>query len=387
MSSDPKAPEAREWQGGERPEGGEGSEGGDELCSVQAPSVETTATHLVQSHSADRTARSPVGLGFLEKYGKGRRPGSRRTPEPTGEPLMAVRIHRLEQILGRFDPTLTVSQDREHLAFASLPTNILLMAQELVTVKNQLKSGVQIVGRELARVDEQVRLLDLESQKVQESFASQVAKRLGERDERQTRHEAVTSHLHEAVQGTGEQSMRRDLLLDQEIVRINEQHKRELANHEMSINLVRNELRKQQESREAQDSEIAVLKALVEQLMGQVKGRARCQIRYRRFQGRVEEDHHPHDDMEQQELQTEEGEETPMMMEKGLVGSQMREGKEDGTRDPHPSQRKTAKTPKTTNNLTSSHGSWPTLWDNGHESKRNPLPCFEMRNTKISACG
>jgi len=46
------------------------------------------------------------------------------------------------------------------------------MAQELVTVKNQFKSGVQIVGRELTRIDEQVQPLDLESQKVQESFAT-----------------------------------------------------------------------------------------------------------------------------------------------------------------------------------------------------------------------
>jgi len=149
------------------------------------------------------------------------------------------------------------------------------MAQELVTVKNQLKSGVQIAGRELTRIDEQVQLLDLKSQKVQESFATQVAERLGETDEGQTRHEAVTSHLHEAVQGTGEQSMHRDLLLDQEIVRINEQHKRELENHEMSINLVRDELQRQQESREAQDGEIVVLKALVEQLLGQVKGKGK----------------------------------------------------------------------------------------------------------------
>jgi len=66
-----------------------------------------------------------------------------------------------------------------------------------------------------------------------------------------------------------------DLLLDQEIVWINEQHKRELANHEISINLVRDELRHHQESREAQDGEIAVLKALVEQLMGQVKGKGK----------------------------------------------------------------------------------------------------------------
>jgi len=155
---------------------------------------------------------------------------------------MAIRIRRLDQILGPFDPKLTVCQDRQHLAFSSLPNNICLMAQELVNVKNQLKSGVQIVGQEFTRIDEQVQLLDLGSQKVQESFATHVVERLGETDHRQTRHQAVTSHLHEAVQGTGEQSMHRDLLLDQEIVRINDQHKGGLANHETSINLVRDEL-------------------------------------------------------------------------------------------------------------------------------------------------
>jgi len=63
---------------------------------------------------------------------------------------VAVGIRKLEQILGRFDPMLTVSQDRQHLGFSSLPTDILFMAQELVEVKIQLKSGVQIVGRGLA---------------------------------------------------------------------------------------------------------------------------------------------------------------------------------------------------------------------------------------------
>jgi len=188
---------------------------------------------------------------------------------------MARRIRRLEHILGRLDPKLTVSQDKQHLAFSSLPTNILLMAQELVNVGCPLKSVVQIVGRELARIDEQVRLLDLESQKVQASFTTQVAERVGETDERQARHEVVTARLHEAVQGTGEQSMHRNLLLDKEIVRIPEQHKRELANNQIRINLVRDELRHHQEPREAQDGEIAVLKALVEQLMGQVMGKGK----------------------------------------------------------------------------------------------------------------
>jgi len=149
------------------------------------------------------------------------------------------------------------------------------MAQELVTVKNQLRAGVQIVGRELTRIDAQVQLLDLESQKVQDSFATPVAERFGQTDERQTRHVAITSQLHDVVHGTGEQSMHRDLLLDQEIARINEQHKRELENHQISINLMKDELSQNQESRHAQDGEIAVLKAPVEQLMGQVKGKGK----------------------------------------------------------------------------------------------------------------
>jgi len=129
-----------------------------------------------------------------------------------------------------------VSEDRQHLAFNSLLTDILLMDQEQLKVRAQLKRGAELVGRELAQIDDQVQLLHLESLTIQECFATQVAERLGETDERQARHEAVTSQLDEAVQGTSMQSMHRDILLDQEIARINEQHKRELQHHEVSIN-------------------------------------------------------------------------------------------------------------------------------------------------------
>jgi len=340
MASDPKAREVMEWQGGE-----EGNKDGDALSSTAAPSVGTTVTHLAQSHSADRTPRSLVRLGFLAKYGPPRRRG-RRTPEPTTESLMAIRIWRVEQIVCRFDPKLTVSQHRQHLAFSSLPTDILFMAQELVTVKNQVKSGVQIVGRELARIDEQVRLLNLESQKVQESFATQVVERLGETDQRQARHEAITSHLHEAVQGTGEQSMHQYILLDQEIVRINEQHKRELANHKISSNLVRDGLRHHQEYREAQDGEIAVLKALVEQSMGQVKGKGKVSDPTPEASGVGGGRPPPPPRHGATVGPGRGGEETPMMREKELEGSQMRVEKEDATRDPRPSQKKTTMRPR-----------------------------------------
>ena len=168
-----------------------------------------------------------------------------------------------------------MSEDRPHLEFSSLPTYILLMAPELLNVKIQLKSGVKIVGRALARIDQQVQLLDVEAQKVQESFATQVAERLGEPDKRQARNESITSHVHEAVQRTGEQSMHRDLLLDHEIVRINEQDKQVPANHEIRISLVRDGLRHHHEAREDQDGEISARTTLVEQLLEQGKGKGK----------------------------------------------------------------------------------------------------------------
>ena len=69
---------------------------------------------------------------------------------------------------------------------------------------------------------EQVPILNQESHKVQESFASTGAERLGITDDRQSRHEPVTSQLHETVQGTEAQLLDQDLLRDQEILRLNE---------------------------------------------------------------------------------------------------------------------------------------------------------------------
>ena len=149
------------------------------------------------------------------------------------------------------------------------------MAQELLKVKMQLRSGAQIVGQELDRIDDQVRILDQESQQVQEGFASTVAVRLGETDERQARHEAVTSQLHETVQGTEAQLMHRDLLLKGEIVRLNEQYKPELENHEISRKPMKQKMLQHQEAQQARDGEISELKEMGQTLMGQVKGKGK----------------------------------------------------------------------------------------------------------------
>jgi len=271
MASDPKVPEAMEWRSEETPEG----EGQEELSQDTAPSVETDSTRLARSHSGGRAPRSPrLGIGFLVKQTSRHTRGS-KSPAPTRDCVMTGRIERFDRILGRFDPTLKESRDARHLSFNSLPAEVLTMAHELLKFKSQLKAGAQIVGQELNRMDEQVRILDQESQKVQESFASTVAKRLGETDDRQARHEAVTSQPHETVQGTEAQSIHRDRLLDQEIVRLNEQHKSELENHEISHNLMKQEMLEHQLAEQARDGEISELKAMVQTLMGQVKGKGK----------------------------------------------------------------------------------------------------------------
>jgi len=69
--------------------------------------------------------------------------------------------------------------------------------------------------------------------------------------------------------------MHQGLVLDQEKVRINEQHKRELENNEISLTLMSEDLRHQKEAQEVRDGDILELKAMVETFMGQVKGKGK----------------------------------------------------------------------------------------------------------------
>ena len=167
-----------------------------------APSVETDSIRLARSHSGGPAPRSPsLSNSFLVKQ-RSRLRRSSKSPAPTRHPVRTGRIDSLDRILGQFDPHLKESRDARHLSFSSLPTEVLFMAQELLQVTTHLKSGAVIVVHDLDRIDDHVRILDQQSQKVQESFTSTVAERLGEADARQARHEAVTSELHKKVQGT-----------------------------------------------------------------------------------------------------------------------------------------------------------------------------------------
>jgi len=258
-----------EWQ---QDEGG----GQDECSQDTAPSIETKSTRLAWSHPAGPGPRSAsLSIAILVKQGRRLRRSS-KSRAPTHDPVMTGRIECLDRILGCFDPHLKQSRDARRLSGSSLPTVLLLIAQEQLKVKSWLKSGAQIVGEEHEQIEDQIRILDRESRKVKEGFASTVGERVGETDERQARLEAVTSQLYKTGLGTEAQSIQRDLLLAEEIICPNEQPKRELENHEISLNLMKQEMLQRQEAQQTLDGEISELKAMVQTLMGQVKGKGKA---------------------------------------------------------------------------------------------------------------
>jgi len=118
--------------------------------------------------------------------------------------------------------------------------------------------------------------------------------------------------------------MHRDILLHKEIGWINEQHKLEHENHKTSINLMRRALQQHQESQEAQGADISVLKALVEQLIGQVKGKGNVSDLTPEASGAGAGTHPYLQEEEQQGHPGEEG--IRKMNEKDLGGKQMRAG-------------------------------------------------------------
>jgi len=100
-----------------------------------------------------------------------------------------------------------------------------------------------------------------------------VSGRIDGQDNRQIRHEQVTSQLHQTLQAEGGVAMGRDEQLGQQLLDRKAQHQRELQNHERILNAMMAELEAHKEARERHERHIAELTAAVTSLMGQAKGK------------------------------------------------------------------------------------------------------------------
>jgi len=133
-------------------------------------------------------------------------------------------------------------------------------------------TGARYIGTELEQIDTSMVQVEAATKGLQDAL-KRVGGRMDGQDSRQTRHEQVTSHLHQTIQAEGAVAMGRDEQLGQELLDTKAQHQRELQNHEGILNAMMAELEANREARERQESHIAELTTAVTYLMSQVKGK------------------------------------------------------------------------------------------------------------------
>ena len=110
---------------------------------------------------------------------------------------------------------------------------------------------------------------------MQAAIAQEVAQRLAQASDRQSRHERVTSHLHATVAEEGSQALQRDRMLNDEIIDLKQRHKKELDQQQQTIDQLIREVTRQKELHQNREKEIADLRGLVEGLVARTSDRGR----------------------------------------------------------------------------------------------------------------
>jgi len=197
---------------------------------------------------------------------------SQAAAEPLLSPEMSRRLDRINRSLHLYEDNLVQTINQEHVAFQSLPPQIQHLVRELRKVKKDIMTGARYIGTELEQIDTSMVQVEAATKGLQDAL-KMVGWRMDGQDSRQTRHEQVTSHLHQTIQAEGAAAMGRDEQLGQELLDTKAQHQRELQNHKRILNSMIAELEANKEARERQESLIAELTTAVTSLMSQVKGK------------------------------------------------------------------------------------------------------------------
>jgi len=185
---------------------------------------------------------------------------------------MSRPLDRIYRSLHVYEDNLVQSIDQEHLAFQSLPPQIQHLVRELPKVKNEIRTGARYIGTELEQIDTSMVQVEAATKGMQDAL-NRVGGRMEGQDSRQTRHEQVTSHLHQTIQAEGAAAMGKDEQLGQELLDTKAQLQLEQKNHERILNAMMAELEAIKETRERQESHIAELTTVVTSLVSQVKGK------------------------------------------------------------------------------------------------------------------
>ena len=117
-------------------------------------------------------------------------------------------------------------------------------------------TGARYIGTELEQIDTSMVEEEAATKGLQNAL-KRVGGRMDGQDNCQTRHEQVTSHLHQTIQAEGAAAMGREEQLGQELLDTKSQHQQELQNHQRILNAMMAELEANKEVRERQETHIA----------------------------------------------------------------------------------------------------------------------------------
>jgi len=244
----------------------------DELSQSQAPTVTSQDTRIARSTDTRISPALPPGRFYRAAMRRSQSQHSQTPAEPLLSSEMSRRLDRINRSLHLYEGNLAQSIDQEHLAFQSLPPQIQHVVRELRKVKTEMMTGAKYIRTELEQIDTSMVQVEAATKGLQDAL-KRIGGRMDGQDNRQTRHEQVTSHLHQTIQAEGVAAMGRDEQIGQELLDMKAQHQRELQNHERILNAMMAELEANKEARERQESHIAELTEAVTSLMGQVKGK------------------------------------------------------------------------------------------------------------------
>jgi len=244
----------------------------DELSQSQAPTVTSQDTRIARSTDTRISPGLPPGLFQRAVLRRSQSQQSQAPAEPLLAPEISRRLDRINRSLHLYADNLVQSIDQEHLVFQSLPPQIQHLVRELRKVKKDIMTGASYIGTELEQIDTSMVQVEAATKGLQDAL-KRVGGRMDGQDSRKTRHEQVTSHLHQTIQAEGAAAMGKDEQLGQELLDTKAQHQRELQNQERILNTMMAELEANKEARERQESHLAELTTAVTSLMSQVKGK------------------------------------------------------------------------------------------------------------------
>jgi len=220
-----------------------GGEPADLLERITEASVISTNEGPIHSDTAPRRTGAPYPPGHLrgigariKDSGSGRRQGS---PKPRDDnAFLKALATRAGQAMRHLDGKIATNQ----VNLGDLDEQVQGLVQEIQSTRQDIEDGKQLDAEKLIAFEGIIFAVENGTQTRQEEITrlglqlEQARQQQQEANERQTRHEVVSSQLHANIMGQGETSANRANDLEQEVIRIRAQYAADVATLQQVVN-------------------------------------------------------------------------------------------------------------------------------------------------------